>query len=104
MVVDALRSTDALHILLQCGKGALRAREIARLQGALQCLKIVANLAGLAGRFAARSRRLGRVLHVLLQGSKSLLRTGHIARLEGGLKRLEVLSTLFEVALDTGLV
>lgn len=104
MVMGAARGPGALHILLQGGKGTLRTGKIARLQSALERPKIGANLAGLAGRIAGRSRRLGRVLHVLLHGGKSLLGTRHVVRLEGGLEGFEVLSALVETALDTGLV
>ena len=104
VVVGSMRSAGTLHILLQSGKGTLRAGDIARLQRSLERLKIVPERAVLAGRTARRSRRLGRVWLVLLQGCEGLLSAREVARLESGLEGFEVLRLLFEAALDAGLV
>ena len=103
-VVGSMRSGGTLHILLQSGKGTLRAEDISRLQRSLERLKIVRERAGLARRIPRRCRRLGRIWPALLQRCESLLGARQVARLEGALKGLEILRLLFEAALDAGLV
>ena len=103
-VVGSMRSAGTLHILLQSGKGTLRAGDVTRLQRSLERLKIIRERAVLAGRIARHSCRLGGVWPVLLQGCESLLSARQVARLEGGLKGFEILRSLFKAALDAGLV
>jgi len=78
-----------LNVLLQSGKGFLRARQVGGLQSVAQGLQILARLSARTKQTGC-SRRLANFLDVLQEGGKRALRVGNVAGLQGGLQRVKI--------------